>query len=451
MTYSMLRVSDLSAESRALMVDPRFSTLQGNLFSFADPDLEERYEAESTGVLRLKIYVGIALQLVGVVCQLHFVFNPEWCRYRVGNNVSHTGPRHGQAWQEILMPACAGAGSPLLGQQIELQQALAGGLAIQVSLAVGVWCYMLGTFPAARGLEGLGGWLVKAIRYCSFGLAIQRFFFLLAAIYIDVGWPLRHWLLVFAPVFSISSFVIQALSFGNFTLMFPATLALCFYALGQHWSPVLDVFYLRILASALMVSFAAVRSNLSSRAIFQLQRIFFIEMKHMREILLDLLPNDLVRKNFTMDGMLKDVDGQSGAGIDGIHDYARLTRLVCPRQERHAVVLAFDICSFTQLCRQEGDFGVASIMHHLFSSFDAAVKSVDGLFKMDTIGRFHCIGSPANIPVLPPTHHGLLRGMAGTCFDPNAPAVWPRLYGRRRLHCGRMAREPGRQPKRGCS
>jgi hypothetical protein len=30
--------------------------------------------------------------------------------------------------------------------------------------------------------------------------------------------------------------------------------------------------------------------------------------------------------------------------------------------------------------------GIALVMHHLFSEFDAAVKNVNGLFKMDTIG-----------------------------------------------------------------
>jgi hypothetical protein len=387
-TYSMLRVSDLSAESRALMADARFSTLRGNLYSFADPDLEARYEAESTGVLRLKIYMGVALQLVGVICQLHFVFNPEWCQNSAGGQGTQTWDK--QAWHAILMPACAGSGSPLLQQQQALQQALAAGLALQIFVGGGVWCYMLGTFPAARGLEGLGGWLVRAIRYCSFGLAFQRLLFLLMAIYINVSWPLRHWLLVFASVFSISSFVIQALSFSDFVFVYPATLVVCFYALGQHWAPALDAFYLRVLTSALMVGFAAVRTNLISRGIFQLQLIFFIEMKHMREILLDLLPHDLVRKNFTVDGMLKDAGGQGegGAGVDGMHDCTRLTRLVCPREQRQAVVLAFDVCSFTQLCRQEGDMGMANMMHHIFSSFDAAVKTVDGLFKMDTIGLF---------------------------------------------------------------
>jgi hypothetical protein len=63
--YSMLRVSDLSAESRALMADSQIvSSLQGLLCSFASPELEQQYEAESTGVLRLKVPAALACPLL---------------------------------------------------------------------------------------------------------------------------------------------------------------------------------------------------------------------------------------------------------------------------------------------------------------------------------------------------------------------------------------------------
>ena len=330
-----------------------------------------------------QIYIGVALQLVGVMVQWHFVGNPEWCsQYSVGGDAEGGG-----GWQSKLTPGCTGGGSTLARQQGPLQHVLAVSLFLQLALALGVWSYMLGTFPAARGLDGLGGWLVAAIRYCSFGLAAQRFLFLSTAIYLhyaNVRWPLEHWLLVFAPLFSISSFVIQTLSFRDFALVYPASLILCLWALSLHWPLALDTFYLRVLVSALIVGLAAVRTNLYSRGFFQLQLIFFVEMKHMRAILLDLLPRDIVRKNFTLEHILKEAGGQA--------DGEGLTRLICPRQEREAVVLAFDVSCFTQLCRSEGDLGIATIMHHIFSSFDTAVKNstVEGLFKMDTIGLPIC-------------------------------------------------------------
>jgi len=60
----------------------------------------------------------------------------------------------------------------------------------------------------------------------------------------------------------------------------------------------------------------------------------------------------------------------------------RLTSEICRHEEREAVVLVFDVCNFTTLCRREGDVGIATLMHNLFSAFDAAVKTVPGLFKV---------------------------------------------------------------------
>ena len=60
----------------------------------------------------------------------------------------------------------------------------------------------------------------------------------------------------------------------------------------------------------------------------------------------------------------------------------RLTSEICRHEEREAVVLVFDVCNFTTLCRQEGDVGIATLMHNLFSAFDASVKTVPGLFKV---------------------------------------------------------------------
>ena len=44
---------------------------------------------------------------------------------------------------------------------------------------------------------GVGGWLVPAIRYCSFALAAQRLLFVFTSVRASfILWPLKHWLLV---------------------------------------------------------------------------------------------------------------------------------------------------------------------------------------------------------------------------------------------------------------
>jgi hypothetical protein len=42
--------------------------------------------------------------------------------------------------------------------------------------------------------------------------------------------------------------------------------------------------------------------------------------------------------------------------------------------------------TYADVCLRMLVAGIALVMHHLFSEFDAAVKNVNGLFKMDTIG-----------------------------------------------------------------
>ena len=118
-------------------------------------------------------------------------------------------------------------------------------------------------------------------------------------------------------------------------------------------------------------------------------------------MLQDLLPNALLRHNFYDKLVPQNFAGSAPGNLALDHDThetnaginhglgfesCRIISEICPREERQAVVLVFDMCGFTQLCRHEGDVVLASIMHDLFSSFDKAVRTVEGLFKMDTIG-----------------------------------------------------------------
>lgn len=118
-------------------------------------------------------------------------------------------------------------------------------------------------------------------------------------------------------------------------------------------------------------------------------------------MLQDLLPNALLRHNFYDKLIPQNFAGSAPGNLALHHDThetnasnnygsgcesGRIISEICPREERQAVVLVFDMCGFTQLCRHEGDVVLASIMHDLFSSFDKAVRTVEGLFKMDTIG-----------------------------------------------------------------
>ena len=127
-------------------------------------------------------------------------------------------------------------------------------------------------------------------------------------------------------------------------------------------------------------------------------------------MLQDLLPNALLRHNFYDKLVPQNFAGSAPGNLALVHDTNettasdnhglgcgsfcththththRIISEICPREERQAVVLVFDMCGFTQLCRQEGNVVLASIMHDLFSSFDKAVRPVEGLFKMDTIG-----------------------------------------------------------------
>jgi len=197
---------------------------------------------------------------------------------------------------------------------------------------------------------------------------------------------------VFPAAFSISSFILQSLSFCNFGAFFTATFAASAYAMEQHHSnwhlPDINCI-IRTVSSSAMLWYVSARIDKDNRDIFQLQQIFFIEMRHMRAMLQDLLPNVLLRDNFYDKLVHQNIaaSAQANLPLDVMHP-SKIVRIseICPREERQAVVLVFDMGGFTELCRQEGNVVLANIMHELFSSFDAAVRTVDGLFKMDTIG-----------------------------------------------------------------
>ena len=271
-TYAMLDSSDLSSESRALIAGTRFSLLS----SFVDADLESKFEAESAGVLRLKIYLSLGQHLMGIFTQLYFVRRTDW----MGGPAALEHWASGDGYeQKIRLEALHGRVCHYL--------MIHGGL--QLMLAFGMSCFLFRTFPSARGLFGVGGWLVPAISYCSLALAAQRLLFVLTSFRASlILWPLKHWLLVFPAVFSISSFILQALSLRHFAFFFPATCAAGIYAMHQHLTPYACCGIhcaLRTASSFVMLWYVSTRIHKDNRGIFQLQEIFFIEMRHLRAML----------------------------------------------------------------------------------------------------------------------------------------------------------------------
>jgi len=267
-TYAMLDSSDLSSESRALMAGTRVSWLS----SFEDADLEAKFQAESAGVLRLKIFLSLALHLMGIFTQLHFVRRTDWMGGPAALEHWASGDGHEQ---KMRFEALHGRVCDYLK--------IAG--VLQLILALGLSCLLLGTFPSARGLYGVGGWLVPYISCCSLALAAQRLLFVVTSVRASlILWPLKHWLLVFPAVFSISSFILQSLSLRHFAFFFPATCAAGIYAM--HQGLMLDFLCaLRTASSFVMLWYVSACIHKDNRGIFQLQEIFFIEMRHLRAML----------------------------------------------------------------------------------------------------------------------------------------------------------------------
>ena len=270
-TYAMLDSSDLSSESRALMAGTRFSLLS----SFVDADLESKFEAESAGVLRLKIYLSLGQHLMGIFTQLHFVRRTDW----MGGPAALEHWASGDGYQQKMQ-------FEALHGRVCHYLMIHGGL--QLMLAFGLSCFLFRTFPSARGLFGVGGWLVPAISCCSLALAAQRLLFVLTSVSAShMLWPLKHWLLVFPAVFSISSFILQSLSLRHFAFFFPATCAAGIYAMQQHQAPYACGIHcaLRTASSFVMLWYVSACIHKDNRGIFQLQEIFFIEMRHLRAML----------------------------------------------------------------------------------------------------------------------------------------------------------------------
>jgi class 3 adenylate cyclase len=98
------------------------------------------------------------------------------------------------------------------------------------------------------------------------------------------------------------------------------------------------------------------------RAQFRLQCVFQFEKRRTRDILLNLLPDDIAKRM--------------------VRSSSRLSADV-----RRAVVLQLDLCNFTQFSQSVQPSELAVVMHRIFSQFDQALHSHGKeMHKLDTVG-----------------------------------------------------------------
>ena len=395
--FSSLNYDDLSPVSLALLdgdtTSPDVSEVSphgiaslspisaGVISSLQDASLEEEYKEENIEKLRGRVAAGFIAHLAGIVFQFRFLLYPEY-----GYDLEELGPELTEAYASMRR---------LLWTNLIVQCLLS--LALALLLFQG----------PLRWTSGI-----------SVMLGVARLSWLVVSMCASQVWPVRAYTLAFPPLYSVGTFFIRSLTFRHMVIFFSLShvLYLGSFWVGnevlssrgamEEWWPMCSMM-VRTVATSIMVFHFNVWAEAGMRRRWRLRRVFHTEMTRFNEILNDLLPlNSMDPVEKQNDDADEDGGVSGGGGLECSATHrsgARASTEWCrPRLslnplnstccERVAVVLQFDMCSFTEFSKKVTPLELAHTLHHVFSEFDVSVQSLN-LFKMDTVGDAYIVAA----------------------------------------------------------
>jgi class 3 adenylate cyclase len=351
----------------------------GVISSLQDASLEEEYKEENIETLRGRVGAGLIAHLAGIVLQLRFVLYPEY-----GYELEALGPELSQAYASISLLLC----NNLIVQCL-------------LSLALALLLFQ----GPLRWTSGI-----------SVMLGVARLSWLVVSMCASQLWPVRAYTLAFPPLYSVGTFFIRSLTFRHMVIFFSLShvLYLGSFWVGnevlssrgamEEWWPMCSMM-VRTVATSIMVFHFNVWAEAGIRRRWRLRRVFHTEMTRFNEILNDLLPlnsmDPVEKQNDDADedggvwgggGLERSATHRSRASTEWCRPRLSLNPLNSTCCERVAVVLQFDMCSFTEFSKKVTPLELAHTLHHVFSEFDVSVQSLN-LFKMDTVGDAYIVAA----------------------------------------------------------
>eukprot|EP00960_Hanusia_phi_P046496 757873-Hanusia_phi.AAC.1 len=210
--------------------------------------------------------------------------------------------------------------------------------------------------------------LVSKLSYRNLqrNVVVQKLLFVMLSGLLSRRYHVDDWLILFPTVFSNIHSSVCGLTFRRNLLS--NFLCTCFSTVLIVMSPNKTNRFRAILQIALVALISIVFSrikNVAERKRWRLDKLFEVEFKRLKEVMIDLIPRHVAVE------MLK----SSG-------------KIPCVMQR--VAVLQLDICNFTGMSQTMDAMDLANMVHDLFSHFDEAVKR-QSLFKMDTVGDAYIV------------------------------------------------------------
>ena len=333
--------ADLSAESKALLNDKTVDTSQRVVsFGFDDASTEERFMEDEAGSLKCRVGAGVIVHVLGIIFQLVLMRDPP---HTLHFNV---------------------LGRDLEAAHERVSRVLLLHLAVQnvVSLFVVLALWR----GPARWTEGLG-----------LLLALLRLVWLVVSITVCRIWPMKHYLLTFASLYSLSQLVIVSCSMRPYTICWALSHLLYIAMYHQSRTFITVAFVVRFIGTSISLWVFNMWAEDARRRRWLVYRVFRLEMKRLNDILGDLLPLWSVDARTSASSAL-------GAG-DGILPHQErlhpsfdmlltLSSHMSTCSHRQALVLQLDIVGFTALSQRITPMQLAQVLLCVF--FRAAEQLV---------------------------------------------------------------------------
>uniref|UniRef100_A0A7S4PJ49 Guanylate cyclase domain-containing protein n=2 Tax=Guillardia theta TaxID=55529 RepID=A0A7S4PJ49_GUITH len=319
---------NLSPEGKQLLKSNTYR-LSNFWVEFVHPKSESQFFEDTTEKFTFIVSIGLSVHFFAVLCQ----------------------------WQAVNFPDYEYDFAALGNQDLEYQKLRARwvltGHLIFVFIHSVILQYLLFTSRLAyRNLQR--------------NVVIQKMFFVVVSGLVNLRYHVGDWLILFPAVFSIIHSSVCGLTFRKNLLS--SSICACFSMVMVFFAPhkvyrfraILQIFFVAVIS----IVFSRIK-NLAERKRWRLDKLFEVEFKRLKEVMIDLIPRHVAMEMLQFSG-----------------------KIPCAMQR--AAVLQLDICNFTGMSQTMDALELANMVHDLFSHFDDAVRRW-GLFKMDTVGDAYIV------------------------------------------------------------